>query len=352
MSWLSALEQWAVARNLRCVSFTPVSVPNNKFVHRGYVYDREAHIYMKQLSQPAPGPQPALFDNILVMNKPKGHITSAKRDPELQDTPTILEAIPQEMRKRVPLRPTIFGRLDVDTTGLLLLGAGPQHLTDVLLNRAKMLGKLSTVKTYEAVVSGTVTEANVEALLRGVVVSHSHLAKALDVQVLSTYKDGYEPRSRVEMTIDEGVYHQVKQMFFHRKAGRHRVKELKRIRFGEIRLGKLAEGDVRLLTEPEKEWMASAYCERLPFVVPGARVRLESRGFVEDFIAHFMKNQDIKAESHELLASIHSLELTADTNGKAQSHKPWMVAPSPPSKRPKVDECKSGSPRNLANEDN
>lgn len=103
-------------------------------------------------------------------------------------------------------------------------------------------------KTYFAVVGGEVTEADVAAFQRGVVLDDGYETKPAKLVVL---KSGL--RSDVEVTITEGKFHQVKRMF---QAVGKRVVYLKRIQMGPLALDPdLAVGEYRELTDEEVDML-------------------------------------------------------------------------------------------------
>lgn len=166
----------------------------------------------------------------LMMNKPAG-VLSATED---KRSKTVLDLLPPELSRR-GLFPA--GRLDKDTTGLLLItdDGGLAH---------RMLSPKSHVyKRYEAVTLRPVSQEDVEAFARGISEGGQSFAPAKLWQ-----EEGLEgPRALVE--VREGKFHQVKRMF---EAVGNKVLSLKRLKMGELALDKtLGIGEVRLLTEAE-----------------------------------------------------------------------------------------------------
>jgi pseudouridine synthase len=193
---------------------------------------------------------------IIMMHKPVGYITSTKTDPHNPGVPTVMGLLPDRFQGLKPI-----GRLDMDTSGVLLFGRGGK-LVQYLLNPAWADSDEKRVcKTYEALVEGCLSDADKEKLLAGFEItvlkkrkSSSHFARARSVRVISRN----EKQSTVEVVITEGKYHQVRSML----AGvGHPVITLQRIAFGEIKLGDLPVGAVRELTEAEYAWVA-AVCAR------------------------------------------------------------------------------------------
>lgn len=167
----------------------------------------------------------------LMMNKPAG-VLSASRDTRAQ---TVVDLLPQNWRRR-GMFPA--GRLDRDTTGLLIL-------TDDGAMAHRMLAPKSHVqKWYEAVLASPVTEQDREAFRNGIVLSGGEACLPADLQVLC---EGPEPL--VQVKICEGKFHQIKRMFLARE---NCVKELRRVRIGGLCLDPLlAPGEARELTKSE-----------------------------------------------------------------------------------------------------
>lgn len=177
----------------------------------------------------------------LMLNKPAGYLTTMS-DP--QGRPTVAELVPTSTY------PGLFpvGRLDFDTTGLLLF------TTDGDLGQALLHPSHHVDKTYVAHVDGRVTGKDLEPLCRGIVLDDGPCQPARcrvlkPGQALCVCPQGI-PRgtSVVEVTIHEGRKNQVKRML---SAVGHPVLALHRPRFGSLRLGDLAPGAWRLLTAQE-----------------------------------------------------------------------------------------------------
>lgn len=167
----------------------------------------------------------------VMMNKPAG-VLSATEDRRAK---TVLDLLPEEWFRR-GLFPA--GRLDKDTTGLLLI------TDDGDLAHRMLSPKKHVYKLYRAVVDGPLTERDIEAFSQGVTWGQERYAPAR----LSLEK-GQNCVGLVE--IREGRFHQVKRMFASR--GRE-VIQLHRLRIGNLWLDPdLPEGACRLLTPEEVE---------------------------------------------------------------------------------------------------
>ncbi len=168
----------------------------------------------------------------LMLNKPKG-VISATED---EIYPTVVDLLTPEYQA---FKPHPVGRLDLDTTGLLLL------TSDGVLTHNLLSPKKGVPKTYYAEVDGEVGEAEIAQFAVGVYLETEDYT-TLPAELVILEKGS---RSEVQVTISEGKYHQVKRMF--EKTGK-RVIELKRISMGDLLLDPdLAEGEFRELTEQE-----------------------------------------------------------------------------------------------------
>jgi len=167
-----------------------------------------------------------------MMNKPKG-VLSATED---VTQPTVIDLLEEEDRH---FRPFPVGRLDKDTTGLLLLTNDGQLAHDLLSP------KKGVTKTYYALVEGIVAEDDVKAFQNGIVLDDGYVTRPAK---LSIVKSG-PVHSEVLVEITEGKYHQIKRMFIARGK---KVVELKRIAMGPLQLDEdLRDGEYRELTEDE-----------------------------------------------------------------------------------------------------
>ncbi len=164
---------------------------------------------------------------VYVVNKPLGVVSTA-RDP--QGRPTVVSLI------ATPLRLYPVGRLDIDTTGLILL------TNDGELAHRLTHPRFEVEKTYRAVVANSpVREKAVQALTAGVVLDDGPTAPARVQRIAADI---------LELTIHEGRKRQVKRMCEH--VG-HPVRRLERTRFGPLELGGLRPGAYRQLDAEETE---------------------------------------------------------------------------------------------------
>jgi 16S rRNA pseudouridine516 synthase len=130
------------------------------------------------------------------------------------------------------------GRLDKDTEGLLLI-TNDGDLAHRLLSPKKHVNKV-----YYAKVRGRVTQEDKDAFLRGVDIKDEELTMPAVLNILVS-----DDISEVELTLQEGRFHQVKRMF---EAVGKEVVYLKRLSMGSLVLDPdLKPGEYRALTEKE-----------------------------------------------------------------------------------------------------
>ena len=165
-----------------------------------------------------------------MMNKPSG-VVSATED---RVEKTVIDLLPPELRRK-GLFPA--GRLDKDTTGMLILtdDGGYAH---------RMLSpKKHVKKRYIATLDRTPDDSISIRFEEGIVLKDGTVCKSGQASLL----DG----TRVAVEISEGKYHQVKRMF---AALGYHVEALERVRIGALSLdGDLAPGEVREMTKDEAD---------------------------------------------------------------------------------------------------
>ena len=172
----------------------------------------------------------------LALNKPAGYITTMS-DPH--GRATVAGLVP------IAAHPGLYpiGRLDLDTTGLLLF------TTDGELGFRLLHPKFHVAKTYHVLVDGRPTPDELATVRDGVALDDGPTAPA-EVRLLRT-----GPQSELAITIREGRKRQVRRMF---SAIGHPVLELRRTSFGPIDLGALAPGSVRPLSTEEVDALKRA----------------------------------------------------------------------------------------------
>jgi 23S rRNA pseudouridine2605 synthase len=182
--------------------------------------------------------EPATGHRYLALNKPVGVLVTA-RDPE--GRPTVFDLLAGEEGSR---RLFAVGRLDGGSSGLLLVTDDGE-----LANRlAHPRHKVS--KEYVAVVTGSPTEGDLRILREGVELDGRRTQPA--TVELQGSAGG---RSQLRLVIAEGRYRQVRRML---EAVGHPVKELTRVAYGPVRLGRLRGGSWRRLRPVEVEALRQA----------------------------------------------------------------------------------------------
>ena len=172
----------------------------------------------------------------IMLYKPKGCITTVNDELGRKTVYDYLTDI--DVPHLVPV-----GRLDYDTEGLLLL-TNDGDLTFSLTHPSH-----EVEKTYIVKVEGEMPEHKLAQLRKGVVIDGVKTNRSR-VKLLE-YKDGI---SRLRVSITEGRNRQVRKMF---EAVEREVIFLKRIAVGELRLGGLARGAYRYLTDAEIAYLKS-----------------------------------------------------------------------------------------------
>jgi 23S rRNA pseudouridine2605 synthase len=170
---------------------------------------------------------------VYVLNKPSGVLSTAKDDHGRETVVDLIIAPPG-----VRLYPV--GRLDADSTGLILL------TDDGDLAYSLTHPSFEVPKTYRVTVDGHVGQRALQALRDGVQLEDGMTAPAGVRQIRP---------SVIEITIHEGRKRQVKRMC---QAVNHPVRSLQRIAFGPLRLGDLSPGQSRRLTPAEVQRLRDA----------------------------------------------------------------------------------------------
>ncbi|MFL2104409.1 pseudouridine synthase [Desemzia sp. FAM 23991] len=171
-----------------------------------------------------------------MLHKPKG-VISATTD-NLHETVIDLLQPQDQLQEPFPV-----GRLDIDTEGLLLL-TNDGNLAHELLSPKKHVNKV-----YQAEIKGIVIEKDAAAFLKGVTLEDGYNCKPAELVIHET--DGAKGTSKIEVTIHEGKFHQVKRMF---ESVDKEVTYLKRLSMGPLYLDEnLQLGEYRTLTQDEIE---------------------------------------------------------------------------------------------------
>ena len=165
----------------------------------------------------------------ILLNKPRGYVTTLS-DP--QGRPIVTSLL-----KNVTARVFPVGRLDIDTEGALIL-TNDGNLAQEILHPS-----FETTKTYEVLVRGIVTESSFTALERGIELEGRKTWPARISQ-----REKKRNSSSFIITIHEGRKRQIRKMC---QAVGHPVITLKRIAYGQLRLGSLKSGSYRMLKQKE-----------------------------------------------------------------------------------------------------
>ena len=167
---------------------------------------------------------------VWAVNKPAGVVSTA-REPGAR--PAVVSLVDS------PARLYPVGRLDADSTGLLLLTNDGE-----LANRLTH-PRYGVAKTYRARLAKPIGTAEIARLRTGVELEDGPTAPAKVRRLASNH---------LEITIHEGRKRQVKRML---EAVGHPVRSLERVAFGPLRLGALEEGEYRELKPAEIEQLRS-----------------------------------------------------------------------------------------------
>jgi 23S rRNA pseudouridine2605 synthase len=173
----------------------------------------------------------------VILNKPLGVITTA-RDESARTT--VLDVVAEEGLSGHRLFPV--GRLDADTSGFLLLTDDGELAFRLTHPRYKVS------KEYIAIVIGSPSAADIEALRTGVKLEEGTTAPA-DVEVIAVTPGARDSvLAELRIVIREGRHRQVRRMIH---AIGHKVQSLRRVGFGPLKLGRLKVGGWRVLGEAE-----------------------------------------------------------------------------------------------------
>lgn len=166
----------------------------------------------------------------ILLNKPVGY-TCTRSDPHAKHT--VLDLI----RTKEYLYPV--GRLDVDTSGIIIL-TNDGEFTHLMTHPSYGVNK-----TYHVVSRGQMSPTKLSRLSRGVKLEDGTTAPAKARLIRYSQKDD---ESTVEMTIHEGKKRQIRRMFENIGSP---VISLKRVKFGDLDLNGIDEGNFRRLTPAE-----------------------------------------------------------------------------------------------------
>ena len=165
----------------------------------------------------------------LLLYKPSGYLTTYK-DPE--GRPTVYDLVPDQDTRVFPV-----GRLDLDTSGLLIL-TNDSQFAERLTNPAHQVPK-----TYQVKASTLLNDEQLDLLRRGVTLSDGPTRPAIVKRLRDNAK-----YTHLEIILTEGRNRQVRRML---EAVGSKVLKLVRTAIGPVRIGDLPIGKHRLLTEEE-----------------------------------------------------------------------------------------------------
>lgn len=185
--------------------------PEDLIEVEGYVLERQEKVYV-------------------LLNKPRGVVTTTSDDKKRK---TVVDLID------IPVRIYPVGRLDYDTTGVLLL-TNDGNLTNAMLHPSNNIEKV-----YVAKIKGTLTPGHKKSLESGIIIDGKKTARC---KVKVRKIDRKMNTSIIELTIHEGRNHQVKNMF---KALGYEVVKLRRDRIAFLTAEGLKTGEYRFLSIKE-----------------------------------------------------------------------------------------------------
>jgi len=161
----------------------------------------------------------------IALNKPKGYVTSCRQ----RGDRTVMELLD------IPERVYPVGRLDKDSTGLLIL------TSDGRLHHRLSHPSFDHEKVYEVTVAAPITSGALGKIAKGLPMMGTRTRPA-EIKRISS--------RRFQISLKEGKNRQIRRMV--RKVG-NRVSHLKRVRISNVRLGSLSPGVWRHLSNSEKE---------------------------------------------------------------------------------------------------
>jgi len=171
---------------------------------------------------------------VIMLHKPKNIISTVS---DTHDRKTVMDLIP----RNIHLNPV--GRLDKDTTGLLLLtndGELHQYLTHP---------KNEIPKDYEVIIEGKLDQVQIKKIKKGIYIGHKEYGRA---KVLN--QETKKGRSRVVLQLRQGKKREVRRIFY--RLGL-KLLTLKRIKFSNLSLGNLKIGEFVKLNKQQIQLLKS-----------------------------------------------------------------------------------------------
>lgn len=213
--------------------------------------DGEA-VTLPQVTPGSTAAKPARTYSYVLINKPKGVITTTS-DPEGRRT--VLDFVPQALRRE---RLFPVGRLDADSTGLLLItndGDFAYQLTHP---------KFGVTKEYRVTCTGLASDEQLQKLKRGMYlitpspdgVKNTKRASMESVRILKRQVDRARgDRTLLSVTLREGQNREIRRMLA--RVGL-KVRELERVAIGPLKAGDLKLGQAKLLGKKDVERLRAA----------------------------------------------------------------------------------------------
>ncbi len=165
---------------------------------------------------------------VVMLHKPKKVITTVK---DTHGRKTVMDYVPNGI-KLVPV-----GRLDKNTTGLLLL------TNDGDLHQFLTHPKNQILKDYELIIDGRISKVQIQKLKRGIYIGEQEYGRAEIIE-----QNTKKSRSNVILRLRQGKKREIRRIMFRLKI---KLLSLKRIRFSNLYLGDLLEGEYRILSNQE-----------------------------------------------------------------------------------------------------
>lgn len=166
----------------------------------------------------------------ILLHKPKGYTTTTK---DIHAEKTVFELLP-----KLPFRLYPVGRLDKDTSGLLIL------TNDGLLSYQLTHPKFEIDRVYEVLIKGGLLDENIKNFEKGGLLIDDYKTSPCKIKIIA--KDNN--KTKLQLTLHEGRKHQIRKMFV---LTGHQVIALKRIQFGKLKLDDLKEGKWKYI-KPEE----------------------------------------------------------------------------------------------------
>lgn len=170
----------------------------------------------------------------IMLNKPTGYVTTVKDE---KNRPTVIDLI------NIPERIFPIGRLDYDTSGLLLL-TNDGDIYNKVIHPRKAINKI-----YIALIKGTLNDSKIKLFNTGIDIG-GYITAPADIKLIKQHGSS----SEVKITIHEGKNRQIRKMC--QNIG-NPVLELKRISVGDLSLGNIKIGSWRHLTSDEVNYLKS-----------------------------------------------------------------------------------------------